>query len=186
MVHSLWTIRPSTMGFDALDLYVDHSHLFTIELRHGGKLTPFPNVRYVKGKLTYIDLVDIDEFSVHELDAMMLELGYVVPPVIYSHFRIPNEDLIFGLRALGNDQDVCNLAKYTGANKVIQVYTEYGTTNLVTYFMSPNKRNGVVIEELNEEDEVAIKPKQRKQKLVHDPQHEIFSSSLPLVVYGGE
>ncbi|CAH1428706.1 unnamed protein product [Lactuca virosa] len=52
--------------------------------------------------------------------------------------------------------------------------------------MSPNKRNGVVIEELNEEDEVAIKPKQRKQKLVHDPQHESCSSSLPLVVYGGE
>nr|KAJ0209994.1 hypothetical protein LSAT_V11C400202550 [Lactuca sativa] len=100
--------------------------------------------------------------------------------------RIPNEDLIFGLRALGNDQDVCNLVKYTGANKVIQVYTEHGTTNLVTYFMSPNKRNGVVIEELNEEDEVAIEPKQRKQKLVHDPQQESCSSSLPLVVYGGE
>ncbi|CAI9286865.1 unnamed protein product [Lactuca saligna] len=139
MVHSLWTIRPLTMGFDALELYVDHPHLFTIELRHGGKFTPFPNVRYVKGKVTYIDLVDIDEFSVHELDAMMLELGYVVPPVIYYHFRIPNEDLIFGLRALGNDQDVCNLAKYTGANKVIQVYIEHDTTNLVTYFMSPNK-----------------------------------------------
>ncbi|CAI9267404.1 unnamed protein product [Lactuca saligna] len=163
---------------------VDHPYLFTIELRHGGKFTLFPNVIYVKGKLTYIDLVDIDEFSVHELNAMMLELGYMVPPVIYYHFRIPNEDLIFGLRALGNDQDVCNLAKYTGANKVIQVYTEHGTTNLVTYFMSPNKRNSVVIEELNEEDEVAIELKQRKQKLVHDPQHESCSSSLPLVVYG--
>nr|KAJ0206691.1 hypothetical protein LSAT_V11C500232610 [Lactuca sativa] len=76
-------------------------------------------------------------------------------------------------------------ACYT-ANKVIQVYTEHGTTNLVTYFMSPNNRNGVVIEELNEEDEVAIEPKQRKQKLVHDPQHESCSSSLPLMVYGGE
>ncbi|CAI9303117.1 unnamed protein product [Lactuca saligna] len=105
----------------------------------------------------------------HELDAMMLELGYVVPPVIYYHFTIPNEDLIFGLRALDNDQDVCNLAKYYGANKVIQVYTKHGTTNLVTYFMSPNKSNGVVIEELNEEDEVAIEPKQIKQKIVHDP-----------------
>nr|KAJ0221711.1 hypothetical protein LSAT_V11C200064010 [Lactuca sativa] len=152
MVHSLWTIRPTTMGFDALDLYVDHPHLFTIELRHGGKFTHFQNVRHVKGKLTYIDLVDIDEFSVHELDAMMLELGYMVPPVIYYQFRILNEDLIFGLRALGNDQDVCNLAKYIGANKLIQVYTEHDTTNLVTYFMSPNKSNGVVIEQINEED----------------------------------
>ncbi|XP_023766505.1 uncharacterized protein LOC111915033 [Lactuca sativa] len=62
----------------------------------------------------------------------------------------------------------------------------HGTTNLVTYFMSPNKSNSVVIEQLNEEDEVAIEPKQRKQKIVHDPQHETCSSSLPLVVYGGD
>nr|KAJ0197034.1 hypothetical protein LSAT_V11C700387090 [Lactuca sativa] len=47
----------------------------------------------------------------------MLELGYSVPPVIYYHFRIPHEDLDFGLRVLGNDNDVLNLAQYIGDNK---------------------------------------------------------------------
>nr|KAJ0227597.1 hypothetical protein LSAT_V11C100036920 [Lactuca sativa] len=73
------------------------------------------------GEVCYVDYVDIDEFSVHELDAIMLDLGYPDPrnseftdesPVIYYHFRIPNGDFQFGLRDLGNDQDVINLSKY--------------------------------------------------------------------------
>nr|KAJ0217201.1 hypothetical protein LSAT_V11C300120200 [Lactuca sativa] len=111
--------------------------MFNIKLHHGGNFMKLPNTKYVKGEVRYIDLVDIDEFSVHELDAMMLELGYSVPPVIYYHFRIPHEDLDFGLRALGNDNNVLNLAQYIGDNKVIEVYTEHGQTNLLTYFMSP-------------------------------------------------
>ncbi|CAI9285106.1 unnamed protein product [Lactuca saligna] len=95
---------------------------------------------------------DIDEFSVHELDAMMLELGYFVPPVIYYHFRIPHEDLDFGLKALGNDNDVLNLAQYIGDNKVTEVYTEHGKTNLLTYFMSPKGKQKVIIKELCDGD----------------------------------
>lgn len=67
----------------------------------------------------FVDLVDIGEFSVHEHDALMLELGYVVPPVISIYFIIRNQDLVFGLRAFGIDQDVCNQVGYVGANKVI-------------------------------------------------------------------
>nr|KAJ0192199.1 hypothetical protein LSAT_V11C800406830 [Lactuca sativa] len=82
--------------------------MFTIKLHHAGNFTKLPNTKYVK---------DIDEFSVHELDAMMLELGYFVPLIIYYHFRIPHENLVFGLRALGNDNHVLNLAQYIGDNK---------------------------------------------------------------------
>ncbi|CAI9266829.1 unnamed protein product [Lactuca saligna] len=73
--------------------------------------------------------------------------------VIYYHFRIPNGDFQFGLRALGNDQDVINLSKYIAHNKLIEVYTEHGKTNLLTYFMSPNAKGKVVIEELPENDD---------------------------------
>ncbi|CAI9302520.1 unnamed protein product [Lactuca saligna] len=83
---------------------------------------------------------------------MMLELGYSVPPVIYYHFRIPREDLDFGLRALGNDNDVLNLAQYIGDNKVIEVYTKHGQTNLLTYFMSPKGKQKVIIKELCDGD----------------------------------
>lgn len=69
------------------------------------------------------------------------------------------------------------------------MYIKHGTTNLVTYFMSPNQRNDVIIEELNEENKVGIEPKKGKQKLLDEPQHEnnnsllsVGSSSLPFVV----
>ncbi|CAI9290722.1 unnamed protein product [Lactuca saligna] len=92
----------------------------------------------------------------------MLDLGYPDPqmieltdesPVIYYHFRIPNGDFQFGLRALGNDQDVVNLSKYIAHKKLIEVYTEHGKKNLLTYFMSLNAKGNVVIEELTENDD---------------------------------
>lgn len=135
--------------------------MFSIELHHGGKFTKFPGIRYIEGRVDCVDLVDMDEFSVHELDDMMLKLGYVVPPVIYYHFQLPNRDLDFGLRALGNDADVLNLAQYIKDNKTIKVYTEHGETKLLTYFMSPRTVPSVIIEELecNEENEITqLKP----------------------------
>ncbi|CAI9284354.1 unnamed protein product [Lactuca saligna] len=70
--------------------------------------------------------------------------------------KLPNtkyvKDLDFGLRALGNDNDVLNLAQYIGDNKVIEVYTEHGKTNLLTYFMSPKGKQKVIIKELCDGD----------------------------------
>nr|KAJ0213339.1 hypothetical protein LSAT_V11C400157690 [Lactuca sativa] len=148
MVFAMWAIRPRGETYDITNEYERVPTMFTIKLHHGGNFTKLLNTKYVKGEVRYIDLVDIDDFSVHELDAMMLELGYSVPPVIYYHFRIPHEDLDFGLRALGNDNDVLNLAQYIGDNKVIEVYTEHGQTNLLTYFMSPKGKKSVIIKEL--------------------------------------
>ncbi|CAI9260779.1 unnamed protein product [Lactuca saligna] len=116
--------------------------------------------------MCYVDYVDIDEFSLHELDAIMLDLGYPdsrmdeltdESPVIYYHFRIPNGDFQFGLRALGNDQDVINLSKFIQNNKLIKVYTEHRKTNLLTYFMSLNAKGKVVIEELPKKDDQGVK-----------------------------
>nr|KAJ0213156.1 hypothetical protein LSAT_V11C400190450 [Lactuca sativa] len=135
---------------------------FSIKLHHGGKFTKLPDIKYIGGEVRYVDYVDIDEFSVHELDAMMLDQGYPDPrmieltdesPVIYYHFRIPNGDFQFGLRALGNDHDVINISKFIRNNKLIEVYTEHEKTNLLTYFMSPNAKGKVVIEELPENDD---------------------------------
>lgn len=122
--------------------------MFTIELHHGGRFTKFPGISYIEGKLDHIDLVDMDEFSVHELDEVMLKLGYDVPPVIYYHYQLPNGDLEFGLRALGNDIDVLSLAQYIEHHKIIKVYTEHNETKLLTYFMSPRVKPRVIIEEI--------------------------------------
>nr|KAJ0193317.1 hypothetical protein LSAT_V11C800438100 [Lactuca sativa] len=122
---------------------------FSIKLHHGGKFTKLHDIKYIGGEVCYVDYVDIDEFSVHELDAIMLDLGYPDPRnsdfadeslLIYYHFRIPNGDFQFGLRALGNYQDVINLSKYISHNKLIEVYIDQGKKNLLTYFMSPNAK----------------------------------------------
>nr|KAJ0200726.1 hypothetical protein LSAT_V11C600299290 [Lactuca sativa] len=125
-----------------------HPTMFSIELHHGGKFTKFPGLRYIEGLVAYIDVVNIEEFLVHEMDSIMSYLGYVVPPVIHYQLCLPNEGLDFGLRALSNDDDVHNLSKYDSENKLIKVYTEHGQTTLVTYFMSPNGPRRVIIEEI--------------------------------------
>nr|KAJ0213576.1 hypothetical protein LSAT_V11C400159250 [Lactuca sativa] len=139
---------------------------FSIKLHHGGKFTKIADIKNIGGQVCYIDYVDIDEFSVHELDDIMLDLGYPDPqmtevvdisdsPVISYHSKIPNGDFQFGLRALGNDQYVINLSKYIPHNKLIEVYN--GKTNLLTYFMSPNAKGKVVIMELPENDDQEAK-----------------------------
>nr|KAJ0208196.1 hypothetical protein LSAT_V11C500275290 [Lactuca sativa] len=100
-------------------------YIVTIKLHHGGEFTKFPNVNYIEGTVTYVDMVDIEEFSIHKMDAIMKGLGYSVPPFIYYHFRVPKGDIDFGLRALGNDDDVLNLALYVKEHKLIRVYTKH-------------------------------------------------------------
>ncbi|XP_023761955.2 uncharacterized protein LOC111910350 isoform X2 [Lactuca sativa] len=88
-------------------------------------------------------------------DLMMRELGYDGTEIMYYHFRLPNEGFDFGLRALGNDDDVRNLSRYvTHNNKMIKVYTEHGQTNLLTYFMSPTGPRRVIIEDMEKQDSI--------------------------------
>ncbi|CAI9265993.1 unnamed protein product [Lactuca saligna] len=146
----MWGLRNVGEIFNVQEVYDGYSNIFSIELHHGGSFTKFPNIRYINGQVRYFDVVDIDEFSVHELDLMMRELGYDGTEIMYYHFRLPNEGFNFGLRALGNDDDVRNLSRYvTHNNKMIKVYTEHGQTNLLTYFMSPTGPRRVIIEDLD-------------------------------------
>ena len=98
-------------------------------------------------------MVDIDEFSVHELDAIMKGFRYGVPPVIYYHFLVPGGDFHFGLRPLGNDQDVANFSQYVSEHKVMKVYTEHGETRLLTYFLNPKHVTKVTLVQLDEPHE---------------------------------
>nr|KAJ0216823.1 hypothetical protein LSAT_V11C300153230 [Lactuca sativa] len=70
-------------------------------------------------------MVDIDEFSVHELDAVMKGLRYGAPPVIYYHFLVPGGDFHFGLNPLGNDDDLRTFAQYVCDHKIMRVYTKH-------------------------------------------------------------
>ncbi|KAJ9543460.1 hypothetical protein OSB04_023167 [Centaurea solstitialis] len=127
-----------------------YKDLFSMKIHHGGVFSGSPGRQYLNGKVTFVDLVDPDELSVHEFDAIMKYLGYHGTYMMYYHFLIPNSDLDFGLRAFGCDQDVLNLLQYVSQCKIINFYVEHGSTKLKTYFVSPEPKR-VIIEELHDE-----------------------------------
>ncbi|CAI9288715.1 unnamed protein product [Lactuca saligna] len=148
MVLTLWNVRSKfSENPDVIKAYVELSSFCTFKIHHRGMFTKYPGRRYVGGSIDYVDYVDMDVFSVHELDDMMKEIGYINGEPIYYHFLIPDIEIDYGLLPLGNDSDVLLLSKHVANHKEIMVYPEHGTTRLHTYFMSPNK---VVLEEINE------------------------------------
>ncbi|CAI9291720.1 unnamed protein product [Lactuca saligna] len=54
-----------------------HLKIFSIQLYHGGEFTKFHERKYIKGKQTYVELLDIDTFSVHDIDELIENLGYL-------------------------------------------------------------------------------------------------------------
>nr|KAJ0218607.1 hypothetical protein LSAT_V11C300154240 [Lactuca sativa] len=140
-----WFVYSKLIDFSFSD---GHGNFFTLKIHHGGFFTKFPGRKYIERRLAFFDFVDTDLFSVHDLNDMIREIGYSKDDIVYYHYRIPNLDLDFGLKALGNDQDVIPMAQYVPQNSVINVYIEHGSTRLHTYFMSPSK---VVIEKLDDD-----------------------------------
>nr|KAJ0187464.1 hypothetical protein LSAT_V11C900468320 [Lactuca sativa] len=143
-----WRIRATMDEIDVARRYAGHPTIFSVRLHHGGQFTKFPGRKYIKGKQNYVDLLDIDTFSIHDIDEMMEELGYIDSDqtLLYYHFLRPFGDLDFGLFALGSDQDVHHLGTYVANHKLIDVYIEHGKTNLHTYSMSPNPNKVKIIE----------------------------------------
>ncbi|KAL4588918.1 hypothetical protein LXL04_001818 [Taraxacum kok-saghyz] len=152
----MWNLRLSNKPFNPSIVYEGHPTLFTIKLYHGGEFTNFRDRKYIDGKVNYVDMVDIDEFSIHDLDAIMRGLRYGVPPYIYYHFLVPNGDFQFGfkmnpnpvrkvtLEQLDEDDEVATapvlehvnetpsktdvLLVSIGLNAIVPVSPEYNTT----------------------------------------------------------
>lgn len=123
--------------------------MFSLKIHHGGFFTESPGRKYIEGTYNFIDFIDIDLFSVIEIHDMIEKLGYKRKDcVMYYHFKIPNNDLDYGLQALGNDGDVLNLVRYVDKYKLIEVYIEHEHTVLETYWKSPQR---VMIEEIVDE-----------------------------------
>ncbi|GJS59843.1 RNA-directed DNA polymerase, eukaryota [Tanacetum coccineum] len=109
-VWSGWKIRQNNVKYQMPIEYEKEPALFSIKLHHAGKFKELEKRKYVNGLVAYVDGFDIDKFYVHELNDVMVELGYVNDDPIYYHYMIPGTDLEIGLRALGNDLDVLGLA----------------------------------------------------------------------------
>lgn len=110
----------------------------------------FLHRKYIKGKVKYIDLLDMDKFFVHDIDEIMESLNCINEgKLLYYHFKKPFSDLDVGLYALTSDNDINHLSTFVGKHKLIDVYTEHGQAMLHTYFVSPNP-NRIRIHEIVE------------------------------------
>ncbi|KAL8227069.1 hypothetical protein R6Q57_016901 [Mikania cordata] len=96
MAARLWYIRSLGEFLDVNVLYGNNPTLFSIKIHHGGIFTKFPDRTYTEGQVMYVDLMNRDEFSVHEINSIVKELGYSVKKIMFYHYKIPNQDLNFG------------------------------------------------------------------------------------------
>ncbi|GJZ52612.1 hypothetical protein Tco_0607127 [Tanacetum coccineum] len=101
--------------------------LVTFEIYHDGCFTPTPSRSYVGGQVSSVDVLDIDEFCLHDLKEMVVKLGYGVANLMYYHFLRPILGLDYGLHPLNVDVDVLEMEKYVKGNKIIVVYVEHGS-----------------------------------------------------------
>nr|GEU92855.1 hypothetical protein [Tanacetum cinerariifolium] len=102
--------------FDALKDIIGTTQetLFSLKVNYDGYFTESPGRRYVNGDFAYFDCndIDIDKFSVHELNDMVKKIGFSGKNIIDYSFLKPGMSLDIGLYALGNDEDVMRMAEY--------------------------------------------------------------------------
>nr|GEU61800.1 transposase, mutator type [Tanacetum cinerariifolium] len=116
-------------------------------IHHGGCFTPTPSRSYVGGHVSSVDVVNIYEFCLHDLEEMVVKLGYGVADLMYYHFLRPRLGLDYGLHHLIVDADVLELAKYVKDSKIILVYVEHGSANVdSSIFVTPKKRVAIAID----------------------------------------
>ncbi|GKF31797.1 hypothetical protein Tco_0101595 [Tanacetum coccineum] len=119
----------------------------TFEIYHGGCLTPTPSWSYVGGQVSSVDVVNIDEFCLHDLKDMVVKLGYGVVDLMYYHFLRPILGLDYGMYPLNVNADVLEMAKYVKDNKIIFVYVEHGSSNVdSSIFVTPKKGVAMVVD----------------------------------------
>ncbi|GJW07339.1 O-fucosyltransferase family protein [Tanacetum coccineum] len=171
----VWYFRKDGSAFDPHTVYADHPEVFSMKLFHGGTFTPTPNRRYFGGKVQYIDLLDIEQFTITIIHSIVKMLKYDTRDIMYYHFKIPDKNLDWGLRALASDDDIVYLSKFVKDNKVIEVYIEHGETTVESYYM-PTFTEKLQLKELNNNDEVVeldeelpIVPHTRKRKFLGIP-----------------
>nr|KAJ0202104.1 hypothetical protein LSAT_V11C600331030 [Lactuca sativa] len=155
--------RNRDLGFKLKELqwcyqYEGYDNYFTLRIHYSGVFTKAPGRKYVDGVVAYVDDVDTDLFSVHELDEMVRELGYKTEQTLYYHFCILEYPLDYGLMLLRNDQDILKMVSYVPKHRLIRVYIETGQKRVASYYKSPSK---VIIEELKP-DSVSLEMNRKK------------------------
>nr|GEX31661.1 hypothetical protein [Tanacetum cinerariifolium] len=87
-------IGPGFLGDEGIfvglsSTFYNAPNMFSIRIHHGGKFQRYPGRMYVSGRVDIFDMVDIDLFTIIELNMMVFKLGYTgkSEPMFYSHLR---------------------------------------------------------------------------------------------------
>ncbi|KAL8260548.1 hypothetical protein R6Q59_028501 [Mikania micrantha] len=111
---------------------VDTPKFFTLRIHHRGQFTKSPNREYVNGKITFIDMVDYEDFRIKVLNAMIHRIGYPNDMVFYYFFKIPYVCLDLGLNMLSSNSDFKSLCAHVqGGAKQTEVYVEHCHSNIL-------------------------------------------------------
>ncbi|GJS37758.1 hypothetical protein Tco_0536140 [Tanacetum coccineum] len=92
--------------------------------------SPRPGRRYISGKVTHIDLLKVNDFSIHILNGIVNVLGNTGKVLLYYYYLRPTFGLDTGIFSLSCEADVCSLVKHVNNKKVINAYIEHGLTNI--------------------------------------------------------
>ncbi|KAL4560423.1 hypothetical protein LXL04_032574 [Taraxacum kok-saghyz] len=131
MVLTIWELLKGLKHPDLDKAYEATDNYFTLKLHYGGVFTKVPGRKYKNGNVAYFDFVDIDLFSVHNINEMVRDIGYLTETHLFYQDCKPNICLDYGLMPLGNDQDVLTMTAYIPRHREISVYIETGQVSQV-------------------------------------------------------
>ncbi|KAM0063423.1 hypothetical protein Hdeb2414_s0003g00090721 [Helianthus debilis subsp. tardiflorus] len=152
-----WYIREELDHEQVMQLYNGFPNLFSFQIHHGDRLTNPPGRTYVSGRINYVDLINIDLFSVHEVSLMINELAG--NDLVIYHYLNPKKYINNGIEELGTDSDVLWLSTHVEEHKLIELYATHGLNNIKEYFNSPTKpQDSLTIEEIDDPGPYALVP----------------------------
>ncbi|GJZ84475.1 hypothetical protein Tco_0649814 [Tanacetum coccineum] len=140
-------VRKNSSDTDEAAQNGDNPKSVTFEIHHDECFTPTPSRSYVGGHVSSINVVDIEEFCLHDIKDMVVKLGYGVADLMHYHFLRPKLGLDYGLHHLNVDADVLEMTTYIKDNKIILVYVEHGSSIVDSrIFVTPKKGVAIAVD----------------------------------------
>ncbi|KAL4591452.1 hypothetical protein LXL04_004418 [Taraxacum kok-saghyz] len=112
-----------------------------------GEFTNFRDRKYIEGKVNYVDMVDIDEFSIHDLDAIMRGVKYVADYklirvytehgecTLLTYYMNPKPVRKVTIEQLDDDEEI-------GTTPILEQVI--GTPSKIDTLLVPNETNAIV------------------------------------------
>ncbi|GJT79333.1 retrovirus-related pol polyprotein from transposon TNT 1-94 [Tanacetum coccineum] len=134
--------------------------MFMLKIHHTGDFTTLTERRHRFADIDWFDLVDCEQFLLHELDGILEDLGYKDGRILFTHFRIPD---------LTKDEDLKKLRgllllKWHGSTEarkdgnVVETETQASTSKVYMFVELHQGNDDVVFKNNDQEEEHVVVP----------------------------